>query len=49
MAAESLNLNEIIRKVAKKYGDDVMKMGVEDLTSYGTLSLGSPSLDFLFI
>ena len=46
MAAESLNLNEIIRKVAKKYGDDVMKMGVEDLTSYGTLSLGSPSLDF---
>lgn len=46
MAGDSLSLNEVLRKVAKKYGDDVMKMGVDDLTSYGTLSLGSPSLDF---
>lgn len=46
MGIEIQSFNEVLRKVAKKYGDDVMKLGVEDLTSYGTLSLGSPSLDY---
>lgn len=41
-----LTLNEILKKIAKTQGENVAKVGVEDLTSYGTLSLGSPGLDF---
>ena len=41
-----LTLQEILKKIAKTQGENVAKVGVEDLTSYGTLSLGSPGLDF---
>lgn len=41
-----LTLQEILKGIAKKQGENVAKVGVEDLTSYGTLSLGSPGLDF---
>ena len=37
---------DILKEVNKKYNDNVMTVGVEDLTSYGTLSLGSPGFDF---
>lgn len=43
---EQKTLNEILKKVKKDYGDNVLKVGVEDLTSVDTLSLGSPGLDF---
>ena len=44
--AEALSLQEILKKINKKQNDEVVSIGVEDLTSYGTLSLGSPGLDF---
>ena len=44
--AESLSLQEILKKINKKQENDVVTIGVEDLTAYGTLSLGSPGLDF---
>lgn len=44
--AEMKSLDSIIRSIHKKYNQDVMTVGVSDLRSYGTLSLGSPSLDF---
>lgn len=46
MAKGSETLSEILKEVNKKYGDKVISVGVEDLTSYGTLSLGSPGFDF---
>ena len=39
-------LSDILKDVNKKFGDGVITVGVEDLTSYGTLSLGSPGFDF---
>lgn len=39
-------LSDILKDVNKKFGQDVMTVGVEDLTNYGTLSLGSPGFDF---
>lgn len=39
-------LADILKQVNKKFGEDVMTVGVEDLTNYGTLSLGSPGFDF---
>ena len=39
-------LSDILKDVNKKFGDGVITLGVEDLTSYGTLSLGSPGFDF---
>ena len=44
--AEAKDLMATLKAINKKFGDNVMKVGVEDLTSYGTLSLGSPSFDF---
>lgn len=44
--AEQKSLNSILKDISKKYGDEVIALGVEDLTAYGTLSLGSPSFDF---
>ena len=44
--AEQKSLNSILKDISKKYGDEVIALGVEDLTTYGTLSLGSPSFDF---
>ena len=46
MSKESKSLKEILKEVSNKFGDDVINVGVEDLTSYGTLSLGSPGFDF---
>ncbi len=40
------NLNEILKGITKKYGESVVKFGVDDLAIDGTLSLGSPSADF---
>jgi recombination protein RecA len=39
-------LNEVLKDISKKFGDNVVKIGVEDLTVDGVLSLGSPSADF---
>lgn len=44
--SENSTLSEILKDVSKKFGNDVISIGVEDLTSYGTLSLGSPGFDF---
>ena len=35
-----------MKKISKKYGDNVVRVGAQDLTVDGVLSLGSPSLDF---
>ena len=40
------NLNEVLKSISKKYGDTVVKIGVDDLTIDGVISLGSPSADF---
>ena len=40
------NLSEVLKSISKKYGDNVIRIGVEDLTVDGVLSLGSPSADF---
>ena len=44
--AEVRDLKSTLKSINKKFGENVMKVGVNDLTSYGTLSLGSPSFDF---
>lgn len=46
MATEARDVNSILKSISKKFGENVIKVGVEDLNSYGTLSLGSPSFDF---
>lgn len=46
MAKSFESVADILKEVNKKYNDQVMTVGVEDLTSYGTLSLGSPGFDF---
>lgn len=46
MAKEFDCLADILKDVNKKFGEGVISVGVEDLTSYGTLSLGSPGFDF---
>ena len=40
------SLNAVLKQISKKYGDSVVKFGVEDLAVDGMLSLGSPGLDF---
>lgn len=40
------SLNEVLRAITKKFGDSVVKIGVEDLSCDGLISLGSPSADF---
>lgn len=40
------SLSEVMKKISKKYGDNVVRVGAQDLTVDGVLSLGSPSLDF---
>ncbi len=44
--AEQLSLKETLKKISKKYGENVVKVGVEDLAVDGILSLGTPSFDF---
>lgn len=39
-------LSEVLKKIQKEYGDSVVKVGVEDLSVDGILSLGSPSFDY---
>lgn len=46
MAKTFDSVTDILKDINKKYNDQVMTVGVEDLTSYGTLSLGSPGFDF---
>lgn len=46
MAKSFESLSDILKDINKKFGNDVMTVGVEDLTDYGTLSFGSPGLDF---
>lgn len=40
------NLSSILKSIAKKYGDNVAKIGADDLTVDGVLSLGSPMADY---
>ena len=43
---ESKTLKETLKSISKKYGENVVKIGVEALEIDGVLSLGSPSFDF---
>lgn len=40
------SLNDVLKKISKKYGDNVAKFGADDLTIDGVLSLGSPMADY---
>ena len=46
MAREVSDLKSVLKNIAKQYGDNVVKIGCEDLAVDGILSLGSPSADF---
>ena len=39
-------LSDVLKKIQKEYGDNVVKIGVDDLSVDGILSLGSPSFDY---
>lgn len=39
-------LNEVLKSISKKYGDNVAKFGADDLSIDGILSLGSPMIDY---
>ena len=41
------NLKKEKKNITKSYGDNVVKVGVEQIKEKGTLSLGTPSLDFI--
>ena len=40
------SLNQVLRDLSKKYGENVAKIGAEDLAVDGILSFGSPMLDY---
>ena len=40
------SLNSILKQISKKYGENVAKIGADDLTVDGVLSLGSPMADY---
>lgn len=44
--ANELTLTEILKNIQKKQTKNAITVGVDDLTAYGTLSMGSPGLDF---
>lgn len=44
--AEERDLKSVLKSISKKYGDSVVKVGVEGLEVDGLLSLGTPSFDF---
>lgn len=44
--ADKVSLEEAVKSIQKKFGDTVLKVGVESLEVDGLLSLGSPSADF---
>lgn len=46
MAVAKSALSDVLKDIAKKYGDTVVKYDVDELTVDGVLSLGSPSADF---
>lgn len=39
-------LQDILKEIKKTFGDNVVSVGVDELSASGTLSFGSPSLDF---
>ena len=39
-------LDEVLKGISKKYGDNVAKFGAEELAIDGVLSLGSPMIDY---
>lgn len=39
-------LDEVLKGISKKYGDNVAKFGADDLSIDGVLSLGSPTIDY---
>lgn len=39
-------VQELLKKINKTFGEQIATIGVEDLTKFGTLSLGSPGFDF---
>lgn len=40
------DLSSVLKEIGKKYGEGVVKVGVEDLGVSGVLSLGSPTFDY---
>ena len=40
------NLQSILKQITKKYGENVAKVGADDLTVDGVLSFGSPMIDY---
>ena len=46
MANEENSLSSVLKSISKKFGESVVKVGVDDLTVDGVLSLGTPTFDF---
>ena len=44
--AEQKSLSDVLKNISKKYGDNVVKKGVDSLDVDGILSLGTPTFDF---
>lgn len=42
------SLSQVLKKISKEYGNNIAKIGAEDLTVDGILSLGSPMVDLIF-
>lgn len=40
------SLAQVLKKISKEYGNNIAKIGADDLTVDGILSLGSPMLDY---
>lgn len=40
------SLSQVLKKISKEYGNNIAKIGAEDLTVDGILSLGSPMVDY---
>jgi recombination protein RecA len=40
------DLSSVLKEIGKKYGENVVKVGVDDLAIDGVLSLGSPTFDY---
>lgn len=44
--AEGKSLSSVLKKIQKDYGQNVVRMGAENLEVDGVLSLGSPMIDY---
>ena len=44
--AEQKNLSDVLKSLSKKYGDSVVKRGVDSLDVDAILSLATPPFDF---